>query len=613
MKARIIFSFIGLALIFLMTRSKKSEIPVFSAATNYKTTFWTTGGPPPDEIADGEYYHLIRRHDSVFDGSQGIPVYLANNAIHVFAGAHNAGYIDASHVAHIEGDNGGGGQGTNNSGTGVYGFQTVSVDSLGNTLHFSDIQFGEANTAVNGSYWWGAGISYDDSSVKAWGILIGGICGNGTACALRSQAPVTIPLPGGEKAVQIQVGYYLLIRCLSGNVYAVGGGGGGIVSSTVGHGSSPNFNVPVLLSLPAPATLIAGGGLWSYAILNNNTMYAWGSSNHLYYFTLPYGSSSQNTPRNITSALGFSPSAITSMAVNNEATYVTLSDGTMRDWGSNAQGALGNGYELNFAAYGGYPLPYGTSDPFPYAYAQDYNEGSSGYPTGLSLVIQIAPINPTPGKTNWLLVHGNPCGYRYQQWARDANGDWFFAGRDKGSCTDGVVFWSYTIGTMQQRYPNSLDKKHFKKVNPFGQSTNYQAPSPDCLPSGTQLWSDACALYSPGSHTAPSGSLVLSTIQIGGHWAIIADNSASTTTTWIMDRVMYQSSGPHTLDMGVQDQPKDTILTAGGSYLTPGDTYGLHAKIINNYFDSTVVAASITIPNTSTPPYLTFPRRVQIH
>ena len=162
MKRLLTILLLGFVLMSWVVRPPTKHIPVFHALQNtYKTSnfFWVLGGPPPDEIADGEYYHLIRRHDSVFDGSQGIPILLATGAIHIFAGAHNAGYILANHVAYIEGDNGGGNQGTNNSGTGVYSFQPVSTDSLGNTLHFSDIQFGEANTNVNGSFWWGGGVS----------------------------------------------------------------------------------------------------------------------------------------------------------------------------------------------------------------------------------------------------------------------------------------------------------------------------------------------------------------------------------------------------------------------------------------------------------------------
>lgn len=589
------------------------ERPVFaSSIISSNAMFSTVGGPPPDEVADGEYYHVIRRHDSVFDIAQGIPIYLANNAIHIAAGAHLAMYIDINHRAWVEGSNGSGEQGTNNPGGGsnVYGFQEIVTDSSGTVqLYFSDIQFGQTHTAYSGtqSYWFGAGISYTDSSVWAWGMLGGGRCGNGTYCSMRSPAPVKVNLPAGEKAVQICVSWTIVVRCLSGNVYTWGAGDGGIDGSALGQWSSPNYNTPTQISLPASARLIAGGGLWSYAVLTNGTLYMWGSVNHAQYQTLSSGST--RVPLNITGNLGFSPANIVEIKANDEATYCILSDGTMRDWGSRAQGALGDGTEIDFKRYGGYPLPYGTTNPFPYAYDQGYNETNAG----VAVVIQIIPINPTPGKTNWLHLATNACGYCFQCWAQDANGRWYFCGRDKASCPNRVLPWQYTKGPTQNRYGNGWDKKYWMYVDIFkNQTTVYGSPSPDMLPTGTRMWSDAAALYPTTTpHTPPVASLTLTPFQSGGKWYVKADASGSTGGDVLVNYIHHGTANGTALDLGVRDQPIDTIGSANGTALSAGQTVSMYVTVYNNYFDSTQASASITIP-TGTPctNCATFPIRI---
>lgn len=612
MKHLLTIALLGVTLILVLTRAKPRGIPMWGTAD---AQYWTTGGPNPDEIAYGEYYGLALRHDSIFDITQGIPVYLAKNAIHVFAGAHNAGYIDANHRAWTEGDNAAGNMGTNNSGSGTYGLAMISTDSLGNQVYFSDVQYGENNAVSNGSYWWAAGVSYTDSSLYAWGDLYGGNCGNGTKCALRSQAPVKIPLPAGEKVVSIKVGYFILALCASGHVYTIGGGGGGITNNTVGQGGSPDFYDPVLLNFSGKSIrLIAGGGLWSYAVTTDGQLWNWGSDFHLYYQTYAYGTSASSTPRNITANVSFSPSAITEMAANNDATYV-IAGGILYDWGGTGQGALGNGYATDMKRYGGYPLPYGTSNPFPYAWAQDYNEGNASFPTSIPYTIQLAPVNPTQGVTNYLHIYAQACGYSYHAYFMLADGRICFCGRNKAELCNGILPWDYTEGPTQSRYPNAWDRKDMTMINIFAQSTLYYSPSPDCKSDGTKLWSDACSLYSPGTVTFPTASLSVSTASVGGHWAIILDNSASYDAQIIMKRPMYQASGPHTLYFGIRDQAKDTILMADNGYLTPGDTYGIFANIVNNNFDSTHSSTvSVTIPSTTgCANCITLPVNVKFH
>lgn len=606
-----------LSLAWAMPRRENHRPRLIVPAAN---AFAGYGPGNPQELACGEYYHLCRRNDSVFDMAQGKVVYLTNNAIHIFCGAHNAGYIDAGHRAWIEGSNGSGEQGTGNTGGGnnVYGFQEILTDSSGTVqLHFSDIQFGQTHTAYGAtqSFWFGAGISSDDSTVWAWGMLYGGRCGNGTGCSMRTISPVKCNLPGGEKAVQICVSWTIVVRCLSGNVYTWGGGDGGVDGSVLGQGASPNYFTPTLISLPAPARLIAGGGLWSYAVLNNDSLYMWGSVNHSLYQTLSSGST--RVPKNISGNLGFaftgSAHKITDIKTNDGATYCITADGLLHDWGGRDQGQLGDGTEIDYSRYGGYPLPYGTgyppASPFYYHYDQGYNETGAG----TSVVIQVSPINPTPGKSNYVHIYTSNCGYCYQVWFVDANGNVYFCGRDKGSCPDGFMPWDYVAGNTQADAPNSWDRKYMKQVFVFNVSHIYSSPTPDCLPSGAHLYTDACALYSPGSHSAATARVALSVVYIGGHPALIIDNTGSGGADSLMNTINYQAAGPVTLDMGVEDQRIDTVTTAGGSFLTPGQTFTIHSTIINNYFDSAVASASITIPPLGCGNCLTGPNQIILH
>lgn len=174
-----------------------------------------------------------------------------------------------------------------------------------------------------------------DGTVKAWGYNGNGQLGDGSTT--QRSTPVTVS--GISTAVAIAAGVNHSIALLAdGTIKAWGYNGNG----RLGDGSTTDRSTPVTVSGISTAVAIAAGGGHSLAVLADGTIKAWGYNG---YGQLGDGSTTQRTTpvtvSGITNAVSVSASRETSIGAQSHSLAV-LSDGTIKAWGYNGQGQLGD-------------------------------------------------------------------------------------------------------------------------------------------------------------------------------------------------------------------------------------------------------------------------------
>lgn len=168
--------------------------------------------------------------------------------------------------------------------------------------------------------------------VKCWGNNASGQLGDGTNLTRTSPVDV-IGLTSGVTAIAADRYHTCalldtgVVECWGSNVYG-----------QLGDGTTDGSNVPVMVSgLSSVSSAIVAGGRHSCAILDTGEMMCWGG-NH----AGPLGDGSTTdrvTPGNV-SGLGSGVSVITAGYAH---TCAVLDTGTIRCWGTNYYGTLGDG------------------------------------------------------------------------------------------------------------------------------------------------------------------------------------------------------------------------------------------------------------------------------
>jgi RHS repeat-associated protein len=184
-----------------------------------------------------------------------------------------------------------------------------------------------------------------NGTVMAWGSNNHGELGNGEStgpeqCNGEACSTTPVAVSGLSGVTAIATGNYHALALLSnGTVKAWGFNADG----ELGDGSTTNSDVPVTVSGLSGVTAIAANGYYSLALLSNGTVKAWGEN---FYGQLGNGTSGVGTNSDVPVAVS-GLSGVTAIAAGFWHALALLSNGTVKAWGDNREGQLGNGKTTN--------------------------------------------------------------------------------------------------------------------------------------------------------------------------------------------------------------------------------------------------------------------------
>jgi alpha-tubulin suppressor-like RCC1 family protein len=182
-------------------------------------------------------------------------------------------------------------------------------------------------------------------AVECWGSNIYGELGNGSVASGNPGGASSVPLvvSGLTGATAVAVGgYHACALLLDGTIQCWGYN----VYGQLGDGSTTDSTAPVPVSNVTGAVAIAAGTYNTCALLADGTVVCWGdnaSGNLGLGTSIGPQTCSNDTPCATTPVKVPDLSGVTAIAAGDDSTCALLSDGTVRCWGSNAYGELGDG------------------------------------------------------------------------------------------------------------------------------------------------------------------------------------------------------------------------------------------------------------------------------
>ena len=175
------------------------------------------------------------------------------------------------------------------------------------------------------------GLVIKDGMVLSWGVGYSGQLGNGGNAS--QSLPVQVLNMSDVKAVSAGGRYSLALK-RDGTVYAWGKNTYG----ELGNGNAEDSNVPVSVAGLSDVKAISAGGEHSLALKSNGTVYAWGRNR---FGQLGNDENGRLPVRIPVQVLGLNGVKAVSSGIHHS--LALMNDGTVRAWGYNMFGELGNG------------------------------------------------------------------------------------------------------------------------------------------------------------------------------------------------------------------------------------------------------------------------------
>src|SRR5437667_885996 len=299
--------------------------------------------------------------------------------------------------------------------------------------------------AISAGGWYTCAL-LQNGTIRCWGDNTWGELGNGAVLVSPSPTSPVTPTPtpvtvsGITTAVAIEAGVFHMCAILRDGTLQCWGRG---EEGRLGNGSTANSSTPVTVSGIAPAA-IAPGAEHSCAVLRDGTMRCWGDNN---FGQLGNGSpqgSFSTTPSGpvtgITTAIGASSGA--------EHTCALLQDGSLRCWGRNVDGRIGNGTTTDaftpvaVTGFGG--VTWTSSDPT--VATIDANGLATGRAAGTTTITPAS--GSRSGSTTLTVASGTPVTRSTLSVVREGTGSGAVASRPAGISCGATCSAAYDNGTV---------------------------------------------------------------------------------------------------------------------------------------------------------------------
>lgn len=313
--------------------------------------------------------------------------------------------------------------------------------------------------------------------------------------------------------------------------------------------------------LPGSAQRIFASGNGFYIALVNGQPYGWGQAKFLTGVT-----GTISTPIALKDHWGIGERKIIDLAANENTIHFILDDNTLWGMGNNAQGEVGNGYELvNKVEYAGQKYIWNWISPTQSSYQQ------------IAFVPKPVHIRPD---VKFKRVFGGGT-YAFYKYAQDINGNLYSWGRNKAA-----VLANGRAVSNESLYPNFGDVVTPTLVNPFA----YVIPMPyEFVPGKVSAGVDQSLLtistQLTGSAT-PSGSKTFSYPIIKWEWRKISGQDCSIITPLSRTPIVgNMQTGAYSFELKVTDSADGTME----------DTVVVNVTIVNKPPISEVFCSKVVI------------------
>lgn len=406
-----------------------------------------------------------------------------------------------------------------------------------------------------------------------------GIRGDGTYGSVATVYPTPVFVSAdGTPIRKVIAGQHVIVLTFGGHISGWGGvnsTGYGINLADVGTNASGTSYLTAAQFAGSGYKDIAGGLSFNFAYDSSNHLYGWGYWGE--YMGSTNGNWHPNVPTRIDSLIYpyLDTAAISMIGTNLACTQIITAKGTLRAFGDNAVGCIGNGQELNWAS----TTPGGSSQ----SYQWDF---------GRAELIVNHPVQITD-KHDWVSITYNSQ-FGLSEVARDVSGKAYNWGRGKGSVLANQT--KACSATIEADLANSFDITSPKWAANTGTITSvttaYTSPCPGCL-NGTLVQADSpCSTCSYPAVTAPTANAG-SNQTISGSSATISA-SASTDPVAVVNYRWKDLSGLKSYITLPQNVTTTVDSMAAG-------VHTMQLTVINPGLDSSTSTMTITV-GSSTPP-----------